>query len=114
MPKSNDPNTMDEVSDECPVKQVELTVPKTDDPNMPILTFRMWFLGIISCIVLSFVNQFFWYRTQPLSVGSIAVQIAVVPIGHFMAKTLPTRMFFKNTWCEFTLNPGPFNVKEHV
>ncbi|KAK7255511.1 hypothetical protein RIF29_28924 [Crotalaria pallida] len=98
----------------CPIKQVDMTVPKTDDPSMPILTFRMWFLGIVSCVALSFVNQFFWYRTEPLSVSSIPVQIAVVPIGHLMAKTLPTRLFFKDTRFQFTLNPGPFNIKEHV
>ncbi|KAJ1383096.1 Oligopeptide transporter, OPT superfamily [Sesbania bispinosa] len=101
-------------NEECPVKQVELTVPKTDDPTLPILTFRMWILGIVSCVVLSFVNQFFWYRKQPLSVTSISAQIAVVPIGHFMARTLPTRVFFKDTCFEFSLNRGPFNIKEHV
>uniref|UniRef100_A0A151UH02 Oligopeptide transporter 6 n=1 Tax=Cajanus cajan TaxID=3821 RepID=A0A151UH02_CAJCA len=107
--------TMEDANvEECEIKQVELTVPKTDDPTMPILTFRMWVLGVVSCMALSFVNQFFWYRTEPLSVGPIAVQIAVVPIGHLMAKTLPTRLFLKDTWLQFTLNPGPFNVKEHV
>ncbi|KAK7384931.1 hypothetical protein VNO78_30634 [Psophocarpus tetragonolobus] len=105
---------MDENTQECSIKQVELTVLKTDDPTMPILTFRTWVLGVSSCVALSFVNQFFWYRTEPLNVGSIAVQIAVVPIGHFMARTMPTRVFFKDTCVEFTLNPGPFNVKEHV
>lgn len=101
-------------NEECSIKQVELTVPKTDDPTLPILTFRMWVLGIVSCVLLSFVNQFFWYRTQPLSVTSISAQIAVVPIGHFMARTLPTRVFFKDTCFEFSLNRGPFNIKEHV
>jgi len=101
-------------NEECPVKQVELTVPKTDDPNMQILTFRMWVLGVVSCVLLSFVNQFFWYRTQPLIVTSVSAQIAVVPIGHFMARTLPTRVFFKGTRFEFSLNRGPFNIKEHV
>lgn len=101
-------------NEECSIKQVELTVPKTDDPTLPILTFRMWVLGIVSCVLLSFVNQFFWYRTQPLSVTSISAQIAVVPIGHFMARTLPTRVFFKDTRFEFSLNRGPFNIKEHV
>lgn len=101
-------------NEECSIKQVELTVPKTDDPTLPILTFRMWVLGIVSCVLLSFVNQFFWYRTQPLSVTSISAQIAVVPIGHFMARTSPTRVFFKDTRFEFSLNRGPFNIKEHV
>jgi OPT family oligopeptide transporter len=98
----------------CPIKQVELTVPKTDDPTLAILTFRMWVLGILSCVVLSFVNQFFWYRTQPLTITSISAQIAVVPLGHFMARVLPTRVFFKDTRFEFSMNRGPFNMKEHV
>ncbi|MED6167499.1 oligopeptide transporter 6 [Stylosanthes scabra] len=102
------------VEEEGAIKQVELTVPKTDDPTIPMLTFRMWFLGIISCVALSLANQFFWYRTQPLTVTAICVQIAVVPIGRLMARTLPTRAFFQGTMFEFTLNPGPFNVKEHV
>lgn len=103
-----------EEDEEFPVKQVELTVPKTDDPTMPVLTFRMWVLGLCSCVLLSFVNQFFWYRAQPLSITSISAQIAVVPLGHLMARVLPTTPFFKGTSLEFTLNPGPFNVKEHV
>ncbi|KAG8381107.1 hypothetical protein BUALT_Bualt06G0088000 [Buddleja alternifolia] len=104
----------EEESDECPIKQVELTVSKTDDPTIPVYTFRMWFLGIITCVLLSIVNQFFWYRTAPISISSTAAQIAVVPIGHLMARTLTKRAFFKGTRFEFTLNPGPFNVKEHV
>ncbi|KAL5738678.1 hypothetical protein ACOSP7_031439 [Xanthoceras sorbifolium] len=100
--------------EDCPIKQVDLTVPKTDDPNMPVVTFRMWVLGILSCVILAFVNQFFWYRTQPLMISSISAQIAVVPIGHLMAKMLPDRVFFRGTLFEFSMNPGPFNIKEHV
>ncbi|XVF53342.1 hypothetical protein PTKIN_Ptkin05aG0091900 [Pterospermum kingtungense] len=103
-----------EVVQECPVKQVELTVPKTDDPTLPAVTFRMWVLGVGACAILSFVNQFFWYRKMPLNITSISAMIAVVPLGHLMARTLPHRVFFKNTRWEFTLNPGPFNMKEHV
>ncbi|KAJ7959383.1 Oligopeptide transporter like [Quillaja saponaria] len=106
--------TFDEVNDECPIKQVGLTVSKTDDPNLPVLTFRMWVLGVAACVVLSFVNQFFWYRKQPLIITSISAQIAVVPLGHLMAKSLPNRMLFHGTRFEFSLNPGPFNIKEHV
>ncbi|XVF53341.1 hypothetical protein PTKIN_Ptkin05aG0091800 [Pterospermum kingtungense] len=103
-----------EVVEECPVKQVDLTVPKTDDPTLPVVTFRMWVLGLASCVILSFVNQFFWYRRSPLTVTSVSSMIAVVPLGHLMARTLPHRVFFENTRWEFTLNPGPFNIKEHV
>nr|GLL28258.1 oligopeptide transporter 6-like [Ipomoea trifida] len=104
----------EEDDDVCAVRQVEMTVSKTDDPTMPVLTFRTWVLGIGFCVLLSFVNQFFWYRTEPMSVTAISAQIAVVPFGHLMAKMITERVFFKGTWMEFSLNPGPFNVKEHV
>lgn len=68
----------------------------------------------MSCVVLSFLNQFFWYRKEPLTITSISAQIAVVPLGHLMANTITSRVFFKGKSYEFTLNPGPFNVKEHV
>ncbi|XP_028757762.1 oligopeptide transporter 7-like [Neltuma alba] len=103
-----------EEEENSPVRQVALTVPTTDDPSLPVLTFRMWVLGTISCVLLSFLNQFFWYRTEPLTITAISAQIAVVPLGHFMAAKITDRVFFRGTPLEFTLNPGPFNVKEHV
>ncbi|KAF5175241.1 Oligopeptide transporter like [Thalictrum thalictroides] len=73
----------------------------------------MWFLGLISCALLSFLNQFFAYRTEPLVISQITVQVATLPIGHFMAKIIP-KTKFKLGSKEFSLNPGPFNIKEHV
>ncbi|CAN6480666.1 unnamed protein product [Victoria cruziana] len=78
------------------------------------MTFRTWFLGAMSCALLSFLNQFFWYRTEPLSISSAFAQVAVVPLGHLMARSITDRVFFQGRAWEFTLNPGPFNVKEHV
>ncbi|XP_071725138.1 oligopeptide transporter 3 [Rutidosis leptorrhynchoides] len=103
----------EEVTERCPVEEVALVVPETDDVTMPVMTFRAWFLGLTSCTILIFLNTFFTYRTQPLTISAILMQIAVLPIGKFMAKTLPTRdctLFGKS----FSLNPGPFNIKEHV
>ncbi|KAF5462981.1 hypothetical protein F2P56_018940 [Juglans regia] len=97
-----------------PIEQVALTVPVTDEPSLPSFTFRTWILGTLACVLLSFLNQFFWYRREPLSITSISAQIAVVPLGHLMASTITDRVFFRGRWWEFTLNPGPFNVKEHV
>ncbi|ESW17942.1 hypothetical protein PHAVU_006G000100 [Phaseolus vulgaris] len=97
-----------------PIKQVAMTVSTTDDPSLPVLTFRMWVLGSLSCVVLSFLNQFFWYRREPLAITAISAQIAVVPLGQLMAATMTKRVFLRGTRWEFRLNPGPFNVKEHV
>ncbi|KAG8373625.1 hypothetical protein BUALT_Bualt11G0043700 [Buddleja alternifolia] len=98
-----------------PVEQVALTVPLTDDHSLPVVTFRMWTLGAAACVLLSFLNQFFWYRREPLSISAISAQIAVVPLGHLMAAAITRRVFFQGRGkFEFTLNPGPFNIKEHV
>lgn len=106
----------DEEEEVSPIEEVRLTVPNVDDPTLPVWTFRMWFLGIFSCMLLSFLNTFFSYRTEPLIITMISVQVATLPIGRFMANVLPTAKFklpgFGSR--EFSLNPGPFNMKEHV
>jgi hypothetical protein len=110
-----DEDYSDDLSDEnSPIEQVALTVPVGDDPSTPVLTFRMWVLGTASCALLSFLNQFFWYRKEPLTITAISAQIAVVPLGRLMAAVLPERPVLRGTRWEFSLNPGPFNVKEHV
>ncbi|GAY45950.1 hypothetical protein CUMW_093260 [Citrus unshiu] len=99
-----------------PVEEVRLTVLNSDDPSLPVWTFRMWFLGLLSCALLSFLNQFFAYRTEPLIITQITVQVATLPIGRFLAATLPETRF-RIPGCGsrlFSLNSGPFNVKEHV
>nr|GMD99532.1 oligopeptide transporter 4-like [Ipomoea batatas] len=103
----------DEVS---PIEEVRLTVPNTDDPTLPVWTFRMWVLGLVSCVLLSFLNQFFSYRREPLIITSITVQVATLPIGRFMAAALPAAKFRVPGFGprQFSLNPGAFNMKEHV
>ncbi|KAG6480029.1 hypothetical protein ZIOFF_063506 [Zingiber officinale] len=109
------PAGAEEAVERCPVEEVALVVPETDDPTLPVMTFRAWFLGLASCSLLIFLNTFFTYRTQPLTISAILMQIAVLPIGQFMASVLPNRevRIFPGGW-GFNLNPGPFNIKEHV
>lgn len=97
------------------VEQVALTVPVTDDASLPVMTFRMWVLGLMSCFLLMFLNTFFSYRTQPLAVSATFAQIAALPLGRFMAAVLPTTQIrVPILGSKFSLNPGPFNMKEHV
>ncbi|KAH9310444.1 hypothetical protein KI387_025479, partial [Taxus chinensis] len=104
-----------EKEENSPVEEVAFTVSTEDDPSIPVWTFRMWFLGLLSCITLSFLNQFFGYRKEPLVVTQISVQVAALPIGRFMASFLPTRKFrVPLLGVHWSLNPGPFSVKEHV
>ncbi|KAL5549411.1 hypothetical protein UlMin_004642 [Ulmus minor] len=98
-----------------PIEQVRLTVSTDDDPSLPCLTFRTWVLGLASCVLLAFVNQFFGYRNNSLYISSVSVQIVALPVGKLMAATLSTKSFrFPGTNWRFSMNPGPFNLKEHV
>lgn len=94
---------------------MRLTVPITDDPTIQCLTFRTWVLGIISCSLLAFVNQFFGYRQNLLYVSSVSAQILVLPAGKLMAASLPNKLIrIPGTKWSFSLNSGPFNLKEHA
>ncbi|CAB4267361.1 unnamed protein product [Prunus armeniaca] len=109
-PETNLDETEDDLS---PIEEVRLTVLNEDDTSLPVWTFRMWTIGLFSCILLSFLNTFFSFRTEPLVITMISVQVASLPIGRFMARTLPrTKVWVGGK--SFSLNPGEFNIKEHV
>ncbi|KAF9575926.1 hypothetical protein EC968_000887 [Mortierella alpina] len=99
--------------DDSPIEEVRVTVTNTDDPSLPYNTFRMWFLGLAFTAIISFVNEFFYLRQTTVSIGYSVVALISLPIGHFMARVLPTRQFNLFGW-SFSLNPGPFSIKEHV
>jgi hypothetical protein len=44
------------IKDQSPIKEIALTVPTSDDPTLLVMTFRVWFLGVISYIVLPVAN----------------------------------------------------------
>ncbi|KAJ6825199.1 oligopeptide transporter 1-like [Iris pallida] len=101
---------------DSPIEQVRLTVPTTDDPTLPCLTFRTLVLGVAACTILSFLNQFMVYRQNVLFITTVSAQIAAMPLGKLMAAWLPSapvRVPGTGGW-RFSLNPGPFNLKEHV
>jgi OPT family oligopeptide transporter len=111
--KEADSDTSDEGS--SPIEEVQMTVGTTDDPSLPCMTFRTLVLGITANIVITIINTFFGYRTEPLHVSAIVIQIAALPIGRLMAGVLPREPIgFPLIPWRFSLNPGPFNVKEHV
>ncbi|KAF9421512.1 hypothetical protein BGZ76_003962, partial [Entomortierella beljakovae] len=102
-----------EPEDNSPIEEVRAIVPATDDPTMPTNTFRMWFLALFFTLIVSFVNQFFYLRQNPVAITYTVISLISLPIGNLMAKVLPTRQFeILGRRC--SLNPGPFNIKEHA
>ena len=72
--------------DDLSVDMVALVVSNTDDPTLPTLTFRFWVLGPLFTIVLSFVNQFFYYRETQVVVTILVAQLLSYPCGEAMAR----------------------------
>ncbi|CDZ98406.1 Sexual differentiation process protein ISP4 [Phaffia rhodozyma] len=86
--------------------EVRAAVSNTDDPTMPVNTIRVWLLGSVGCVVLSGINQFFYFRYPTVTVSALVIQLISYPLGLLMAKLIPSNNSF--------LNPGPFNIKEHT
>ncbi|GAA5804072.1 hypothetical protein HPULCUR_009558 [Helicostylum pulchrum] len=99
--------------EDSPIEEVRSAVPPTDDHTLPTATFRSWFWGIIFSAAISFSNQFFWFRANPLTIKVIVVQLLAFPAGRLTEKILPNYNIPLGRF-SFNLNPGRFNVKEHV
>jgi OPT family small oligopeptide transporter len=63
--------------------------------------------------ICSAVNALFLLRYPPISIGPYVVLLIAYPIGLFCARVLPNKEF-SFLGLKGNLNPGPFNVKEHV
>ena len=100
--------------EQSPFEEVAANVSNHDDPTMSCFTFRSCLLGISFTCVLAFINQFFAFRTLPMSIEPLLVQLLAYPFGKSLAVILPTRRFNPfGTRYSFSLNPGPFTIKEH-
>ncbi|KAJ1920235.1 hypothetical protein H4219_001468 [Mycoemilia scoparia] len=99
---------------DSPYEIVRTHVKNKDDPTLPSFTIRAVLAGLILNMLLSFVNTFFWYRKNPISITGFIAQFTTYLLGMIMAHALPNysfKMFGKYSLC---LNPGPFSIKEHV
>lgn len=111
---------MDEEED-SPYPEVRASVSNIDDPEMPVLTFRAWFMGLFFCTLGGCLNFFFNIRYPSPIISPVTVQVISYPFGKFLAYILPTKTWtipkqlkflgFPDT---FSFNPGPFNIKEHA
>ncbi|KAF4552813.1 putative OPT oligopeptide transporter protein [Elsinoe fawcettii] len=101
-----------EVIENSPYPEVRAVV-RNYDADVPTSTIRAWTIGLLLTTVCSAVNALFLLRYPPITIGPYVVQLIAYPIGVGMAKVLPNKEF-KIFGMTANLNPGPFNVKEHV
>jgi hypothetical protein len=96
-----------------------------DDPNMPCLTFRTFFIGEkvysiyaptltwhIQGLGLSafgsVLQEIFYFKPQTIFVSLVFLTVWAYILGDFMAWVIPRKGFLRY------LNPHPFNSKEHA
>ncbi|RDW59914.1 putative isp4 protein-2 [Coleophoma cylindrospora] len=102
-------------SDNSPYPEVRANVSNVDDTELPVNTFRMWFLGIVFTMLGSGINQFFSMRYPSVTITSLVAQLLSFPLGCFLAHALPVKTFRVFGRWEFTINPDThFNIKEHA
>ena len=111
---------LDAVDEEdSPYPEVRASVSNVDDPEMPALTFRMWAIGLVLCMIGSAMNVFFNFRQPAPTIVPSVLLLVAHPIGKFLAFTMPIRSyrtprFFGLGPYEVSFNPGPWNIKEHA
>ncbi|KAH8647649.1 OPT oligopeptide transporter [Xylariales sp. PMI_506] len=84
-----------------------------DDPSLPVITFRSVILAALFCIIGSIVSQIAYFRTTTAAFPVFFVILASAPLGRLLARVLPDWTVPLGRF-SFSLNPGPFSVKEHA
>ncbi|KAI5123186.1 hypothetical protein M0805_003953 [Coniferiporia weirii] len=97
------------LEDDSPYPEVRSAVANTDEPDMPVSTIRSWVIGLIFAVVISGLNQFFFFRFPSVTVGALVAQLLAFPVGRVWTRIMPNVSIFG-----LQVNPGPYTVKEHV
>jgi len=122
--------------EDSPYPEVRASVSNIDDPDMPAMTIRMWFVGLFLCMISTFVfpcsfpvnmslilnyframNVFFNFRMPAPIIVPLALVLIAHPFGKLLAFILPITPYRLPRYLastEISLNPGPWNIKEHA
>lgn len=97
--------------EDSPYPEVRAAV-RNYDEDLPCNTVRAWVIGLSLVCLGASMNTLFSLRQPAISLGALVAQVIAWPIGHGWAKVMPKTQF--NTFgLKWSLNPGPFNIKEH-
>jgi OPT family oligopeptide transporter len=90
-----------------------IVVPITDDTTLVAITFRFWVISTFFGIVGAVIQQYYVFRNTPGTFSNFFVNLASYAMGRAMARILPTEAISIGKF-SLSLNPGPFNIKEHA
>ncbi|KZV66463.1 OPT superfamily oligopeptide transporter [Peniophora sp. CONT] len=81
---------------------------------MPALTVRMWIVGLTLNLIGGALNVFFNFRSPAPSIVPFLLMMIAHPIGKVLALALPISTYTLPGGMTISLNPGPWNIKEHA
>lgn len=84
---------LEDDDEDSPYPEVRASVSNIDDPEMPVLTLRMWILGLSLCIAGAGANTFFNFRYPAPSIAPLVLLLIAHPCGKFLAYTMPIESF---------------------
>ncbi|KAG9050893.1 hypothetical protein FS837_001547 [Tulasnella sp. UAMH 9824] len=114
------PEDADDTLDDSFYPEVRASVSNFDDTEMPVMTVRAWVIGITLVVITEGFNAFLNLRWPAPVLAPSVVMLVSFPLGKLAARLLPIRYWTipeRIPWIggtEFSLNPAPFNVKEHT
>ncbi|OBT41372.1 hypothetical protein VE00_08212 [Pseudogymnoascus sp. WSF 3629] len=100
------------IEEDSPYAEVRAAV-RNYDEEVPANTIRAWVIGMLWTTIGSAINMLFSLRNPSIYLTPVVTLLLSYPTGVAWASVMPTRKFktFGITW---SLNPGPFNMKEHA
>lgn len=100
------------LAEQSPYPEVQAAV-RNYDEDVPANTIRAWVIGLLLTTIGSGLNMLFSMRYPSIYITSIVAQLVAYPIGKGWELVMPKKKFttFGIVW---SLNPGPFNMKEHT
>ncbi|KAI1298108.1 hypothetical protein EDD11_006880 [Mortierella claussenii] len=105
--------SLEEENENSRIEAVRLVVPVTDDPSLICVTFRFWVLSLFFSVIGSVICQYYYFRSTTGPFSMFFVNLASYSLGKGLARILPTHSFALFGF-SMSLNPGPFNIKEHA
>ncbi|PBP17055.1 hypothetical protein BUE80_DR012250 [Diplocarpon rosae] len=100
------------LEEDSPYPEVRAAV-RNYDEDVPANTPRAWIIGMLWCTIGSAVNMLFSLRNPSIYLTPVVTLLLSYPFGLAWQYAMPSRKFktFGYTW---SLNGGPFNMKEHT
>ncbi|TQV98969.1 hypothetical protein V2A60_007340 [Cordyceps javanica] len=85
------------------------TIHLQDDPTLSAITFRSMTIGLGLSVFGGVLSGIFYFKPQFVSIPAVFIAVVAFLLGEAMARLIPRRGALGRL-----LNPGPFNIKEHL